>query len=122
MKEYLPYIVSIIVAAISGFASYAAARRTSKTDLQTVKENNKHDLEKLMEQHKLDLEALEQKHQMEIDKLNIEHEHQMELQQKGFENQFGSMIIQEALKIPAVQQQISAEMRNSAGKRSSKSH
>ena len=76
MEDYLPYIVSVVCALISGFTSYA------------------------------------------IDKLELEHKHQLELQQKQFENQLGSdmmnTLISEAMKMPEVKKQISQGM-NIAG-------
>ena len=52
MIDYLPYIVSVLVAVVSGVASYAAASKTARKELDVVKEANKHDMQKLMEQHK----------------------------------------------------------------------
>ena len=45
MNIYLPYIVSVICAAIAGFASYAVARKQAKADI-----------ERLIKQHELDIE------------------------------------------------------------------
>ena len=50
MDKYLPYIVTVVCAIISGLASYLAARRQSKADLQ-----------KLMKQHELDVEKEREK-------------------------------------------------------------
>lgn len=36
MSTYLPYIVSVICAAIAGFASYAVARKQAKADMQRL--------------------------------------------------------------------------------------
>ena len=107
MQTVLPYIVSIIVALISGLASYAAARRSTKGELEALKEANKHDLNKLMEQHKVDIDSLERKHIMDIEKLNLEHAHQMELQEKESGIRIGETILSEAMKIPEVRQEIS---------------
>lgn len=79
MENYLPYIVSVVCALISGFTSYAVARRQSKEDIR-----------KLEKTYELDLENEKEKHKLEIDKLELEHKHQLELQQKQFENQLGS--------------------------------
>lgn len=107
MQDYMPYVVSIIVALISGLASYAAARRSTKGELEAIKETNKHDLNKLMEQHRIDIDSLERQHQMDIEKLNIEHAHQMEIREKELEMSLGTSIFNEIMKMPEVRQQIS---------------
>lgn len=117
MQTILPYIVSIIVALISGGASYAAARRSSKVELEALKESNKHDLNKLMEQHKVDIDSLERKHKMDIEKLNLEHAHQMELREKEFELSLGSSMVSEVMKMPEIRQQISKGFNGKNGKR-----
>lgn len=95
MENYLPYIVSVVCALISGFASYAVARKQSREDIK-----------KLEKTYELDLEKEKEKHKMEIDKLQLEHKNQLELQQKQFENQLGSdmmnTLISEAMKMPEV--------------------
>lgn len=121
METYLPYIVSVVVAIISGCASYAAATKNAKNNLEAVKETNKHDLEKLMEQHKIDIDSLERKHSMEIEKINLEHTHQMELSQKEFENQLGGSVMNtmfsEAMKMPEIRQQFSNGFKSGNKKR-----
>ena len=110
MNEFLPYIVTIITAIISGTAAYFTATKKSKSDLAALRETNKAEIEKLMSQHKLDLEALERKHEMEIEKMKLEHEHKLELSQKEMEGNLGagmmSSILSEAMKLPEVRQQI----------------
>lgn len=46
MQDYMPYVVSIIVALISGLASYAAARRSTKGELEAIKETSANDRRK----------------------------------------------------------------------------
>lgn len=36
MENYLPYIVSVVCALISGFASYAVARKQSRADIKKL--------------------------------------------------------------------------------------
>ena len=36
MENYLPYIVSVVCALISGFASYAVARKQSREDIKKL--------------------------------------------------------------------------------------
>lgn len=109
MENYLSYIVSVVCALISGLASYAVSRKQSKEDIK-----------KLEKTYELDLEKEKEKHKLEIDKLELEHKHLLELQQKQFENQLGSNVINtfvtEAMKMPEVQKKISQGV-NSAGNR-----
>lgn len=121
MEVYMPYIVSVVCAVISGWVSYAVATKNAKNNLEAVKESNKHDLEKLMEQHKVDIDSLERIHKMEIEKINLEHAHQMELKQQEFENQLGgnaiNTILSEAMKMPEIRQQISNSVKNGSKRR-----
>ena len=75
METYLPYIVSVICAAIAGFTSYAVARKQTKADIQ-----------KIEKQYELDIEKEREKFAMEKEKMEIEHRHQLELLQKESEN------------------------------------
>ena len=106
MKEYLPYIVTVICTFISGFASYFAARRQAKADLQ-----------RLEKQHELDIEKEREMFAIEKERMNLEHKHQLELKQKEMENQLGSevlsSIVKEYLHSPAGQ----AQMRNAGRKK-----
>ncbi len=104
MQEYLPYVVSVLCAFLSGVFSYAIARKQARNDIKIV-----------VKQHEVDLEALERKHQMELEKLNLEHTHQLELQQKEFEATLSSSLLTEAMKMPEIRQQISRGMKK--GKR-----
>lgn len=112
MENYLPYIVSVVCALISGFASYAVARKQSRADIKKLEKTYELDLEK---------EKEKEKHKMEIDKLQLEHKNQLELQQKQFENQLGSdmmnTLISEAMKMPEVKRQISQGMNSAGNKR-----
>jgi ActR/RegA family two-component response regulator len=79
MQIFLPYIITVLVAIITGYISYATATKKSKTGLEALRMSNQAEIEKLMSQHKLDLEALERKHEMGIEKMNLEHGHKLEL-------------------------------------------
>ena len=46
MENYLPYIVSVVCALISGFASYAVARKQSREDIKKLEKTYELDLEK----------------------------------------------------------------------------
>ncbi len=106
MDTYLPYIVSVICAAIAGFTSYSVARKQAKADIQ-----------KLEKQHELDIEKEREKFAMEKEKMELEHQHQLELLQKEAENNFGATVISEALKMPEIRQQVSQGIREGNRKR-----
>ena len=78
-------------------------------------------LKKLEKTYELDLEKEKEKHKMEIDKLQLGHKNQLELQEKQFENQLGSdmmnTLISEAMKMPEVKRQISQGMNTAGNKR-----
>ena len=99
MSTYLPYIVSVICAAIAGFTSYAVARKQAKEDMK-----------KIEKQYELDIEKEREKFEMEKEKLEIEHKHQLELLEKELENKLGSDLMstltKEYIKSPAGQAQI----------------
>lgn len=105
MDQYLPYIVTVACSLIAGFASYLAARRQGKADL-----------EKLQRQHELDIEKERELFAMQKERMELDHKHQLELQQKDFENQIGasftSTVIAEAMKMPEVRKQLSRGVRN----------
>ena len=109
MDMYLPYIVSIVCALISGIASYLISRKQMKTDL-----------EKLNTQYKLDIEKERKKFLMEKEKMELEHKYELERQQKEFENQLGgnfvNTMITEAMKMPEVRRQITQGMNTSKKK------
>ena len=106
MKNYLPYIVTVLCSLISGLTSYFAARRQAKVDL-----------EKLQKQHDLDIEKEREKFAMEKEKMELEHKHHLELKKKELENQLGSELItavaKEYMRSPAGQ----AQMRGAVGKK-----
>lgn len=110
MEKYLPYIVSVLCAFISGLTSYSVARKQSKADLQ-----------KLEKQYELDIEKERERFALEKEKMEIEHRHQLELIQKEAESNLGasltSTLLTEAMKDPAVRQQFSQGVRQGIKKR-----
>lgn len=82
MKEYFPYIATILCSIFSGFASYLASRRQAKADLQ-----------KIQKQYELEIEMEREKFQHEKEKMELEHQHQLELMQKERDNKVGIDII-----------------------------
>lgn len=106
MDAYLPYIVSVLCAVISGFTSYIIARKQTKADL-----------EKMEKQYSLDIESEREKFSMEMEKKEIEHKYQLELMQKEYENKISSELtntfISEAFKLPEVRKQLSSGIMSS---------
>lgn len=119
MKEYMPYIVSIVVAIITGLASYFAASKKSKIELKALKESNEHEINRLMEQHKLNIDSIERAHQLELEKMELEHSHQLELKNKEIENLLTnnllSSILDSAMKTPGMQQMIEKSFQKAIG-------
>lgn len=81
LKEFMPYIVSIITALISGISSYCLSKRNFKNEVETIRINNEHEIKKLMEQHKVDIENLKEKHNLEMEAKDKEYEHEKEMTQ-----------------------------------------
>lgn len=44
LKEFMPYIVSILTAIISGISSYSLSKRNFKNEVETIKLNNEHEI------------------------------------------------------------------------------
>lgn len=87
MTDFLPYIVSVICALISGLVTYGVARRQIKAEIQ-----------KLEKQHQLNLEAERQKFAMEKEKMELEKQHQLELLLAQTGNQVGAEMLSELFK------------------------
>ncbi len=82
LQTFLPYIVSILCALISGVASYCVARKQAKSDMK-----------KLEKQFALDLEKERELFKMEKEKMEIEHRYQMELKQKELDSALGNSLM-----------------------------
>ena len=105
MSEYLPYIVSVVCALISGITSYLVARMQTKADMQ-----------KLEKQYELDLDKEREKFAMEKDRMELEHKHNLELKQKEMENKLGTDLILAAAKMYVNSEEGQAAMRKSMTK------
>lgn len=103
--EIMPYIVSVICAAIAAYSSVSISRKEAKKEIV-----------QLIKQHEFDLEIEREKHKNELEKVEIEHKHQIELMQKEFESKMGSeltnTIFSEVLKDPEIKKQIINGMKN----------
>lgn len=98
-KDILPYIVSVVSSLIAGVSSWLVSRKQTKEDL-----------EKLEKQHELDIQKERELFQMEKEKMEMNHQHQLELLEKENKNALSAGVIKtilaEAMKNPAIQQQI----------------
>lgn len=96
---YLPYIVSIVSALISGLASYACANKKAKAEIK-----------KIEKQHSLDIEKEREKFELEKEKMEIGFKHQLELKDKEIENQVGAnlmdAVVKEAMRSPEIKRQM----------------
>ena len=115
INTYLPYIVSFLVALISGITSYFAAANQCRTNIKTLEESNAHEIDRLMKQHKLDIDSLERKHQMEVERMELEHRHQLERINKEAENAMNSELMNTvmnfAMQTPEARQAIGSAIR-----------
>ena len=98
MKEYLPYIVTIISSLITGLTSYAVSRKKSKDDLIQIQKK-----------FELDLEKEREKFELEKEKLEIEHKNQIDLMNQRASSEVAkdmmSTLLQEAFNNPEVKKQ-----------------
>lgn len=119
-SEWLPYVVSVLCAVISGIFSYIVSRKQSKNEIAKLDKQFSIEIEKERERARLELEMEREKFKMEKEKLNIEHKHQLELKDNEMKNQLGtdliSTVTKEYMRSPAGQ----AQMRNSSKKKSNK--
>lgn len=98
ISTYLPYIVSVVCALISGIASYLGANKKAKSEIK-----------KIEKQHVLDIEKERQKFELEKEKLEIQFKHQLELKDKEIESQVSAnlmdTVIKEAMNSPEIKKQ-----------------
>lgn len=110
MKDYMPYIVSVLCAVISGITSYLVTRKQTKEDMK-----------KLEKQYELDLDKEKERFAMEKEKMEIEHQHQIELLQKENENKLGenliNSVVNEAVRTPEFRKQIAQSIGKSKTKK-----
>lgn len=113
MADFLPYIISVICALISGIVTYCVARRQIKAEIQ-----------KIEKQHELNLEAERQKFAMEKEKMELEKQYQLELLQAQTGNQIGAEMLSEMVKqyinLPTGQAQMKKAVNSKKTNRSAK--
>ena len=96
---YLPYLVSIISALISGFASYIGANKKAKSEIK-----------KMEKQHSLDIEKEKERFELEKEKLEIQFKHQLDLKDQEIESQVSAnlmnTVIKEAMNSSEIKKQL----------------
>lgn len=114
-SNWMPYVISIVCAIVSGIASYSKARRETKHDMEKMEKQHVIDIENEREKHKLDLEKEQEKHHMEIERINLVHKHELEMKDKESQNQLGkevmSKLFDKAMELPEVKEQLSAGLK-----------
>lgn len=109
MKEYLPYIVSIVSALIAAIVSIAVSKNQTKTEIKKIQEQTKATLEIEREKLQLEKEKMELEHKLELEKLNA---------QNG--NEIATELIKTVIQTPEAKAQLSQGMRSGMKKQKRK--
>lgn len=119
MDEFWQTLLTACIPAIfTGIGSLIIANKSTKFELNSLKEQNAHDIEKLMKQHEIDIEALKEKYRLEAEAKEKEHQYKLELLQKESENTLTKDLMLQFMAMPEVKNQISQGIRSSQkGKR-----
>lgn len=121
MEEYMPYVVSVLTALISGAASVYIASKRASSELQALEQKGAQDIERLMHQHEVDIDSMEKAHQLELKKMKAQHQLELESMEKQVANEAGSQIIvglfSQLLSNPEMQQILMNQMKDNPGKR-----
>lgn len=120
MEEYMPYVVSVLTALISGVASVYIASKRASSELQALEQKGAQDIERLMHQHEVDIDSMEKAHQLELEKMKAQHQLELESMEKQVANEASSQIIvglfSQLLSNPEMQQILMDQMKDSSGK------
>lgn len=74
MKEYMPYLVSILTALISAVVSISVCKKQTKTEIEKIKEQAKANIEIEREKLQLEKEKMELEHKLEIEKIHAQND------------------------------------------------
>ncbi|MBQ7204144.1 MAG: hypothetical protein IJS03_09080 [Eubacterium sp.] len=99
MKEYLPYLVSILTAVISAVVSITVCKKQTKTEIEKIKEQSKANIELEREKLQLEKEKIELEHKLELEKIHAQNDDAFA---SGLTNQLFEMVMQ----MPEVKQKI----------------
>lgn len=91
MKEYMPYLVSILTALISAVVSISVCKKQTKTEIEKIKEQSKANIELEREKLQLEKEKIELEHKLEIEKIHAQND---DVFASGLTNQLFEMVMQ----------------------------
>ena len=74
MKEYMPYLVSILTALISAVVSISVCKKQTKTEIEKIKEQAKANIEIEREKLQLEKEKMELEHKLDIEKIHTQND------------------------------------------------
>lgn len=74
MKEYMPYLVSILTALISAVVSISVCKKQTKTEIEKIKEQSKANIELEREKLQLEKEKIELEHKLELEKMHAQND------------------------------------------------
>jgi serine protease inhibitor ecotin len=74
MKEYLPYLVSILTAVLSAIVSITVCKKQTKTEIDKIKEQSKANIELEREKLQLEKEKIELEHKLELEKIHTQND------------------------------------------------
>lgn len=97
MSAYLPYVVSVLTALISGLFTYWVAVKHTSSEIELLRKSNEHEIEKLMKQHELDINNIERCHALEMEKMETEHLYQMQMVEEQAKNQITGTFMSELM-------------------------
>lgn len=74
MKEYLPYLVSILTAVLSAIVSITVCKKQTKKEIEKIKEQSKANIELEREKLQLEKEKIELEHKLELEKMHAQND------------------------------------------------
>lgn len=110
MKEYLPYLVSIITAVISAFVSITVCKKQTKVEIEKIKEQSKANIDLEREKLQLEKEKMELEHKLELEKIHAKNDDEFA---SGLTNQLFEM----AMQLPEFKEQFAKGVRDGLSNR-----
>ena len=74
MKDYLPYLASIVTAVISAIVSISVCKKQTKTEIEKIQEQAKANIELEREKLQLEKEKMELEHKLELEKIHAQND------------------------------------------------
>ena len=120
VEEYIPYVVSILTALISGAASVYIASKRASSELRALEQRGMQDIERLVHQHEVDIDSMEKAHQLELETMKAQHQLELESMERQVANEAGSQIMvglfSQLLSNPEMQRILMNQMKDNSGK------